>query len=323
MNRSVLLIFLVSLFGCESGKKKDEDAPPTEVAKKKSKSFQAVSLLGDTLYTPEYSPEQKSKLDSNLNVADKNWQNDPSEINTIWLGRRVAYTGRYRQAIEIFSEGLTRYPESYKLLRHRGHRYISIREFDKAINDFKKAADIMPKDRIEIEPDGIPNRMNTPLSSTQFNVWYHLGLAYYLKGDFEKAVRSYKECLKVSVNDDLQTATIDWLYMTYRRQGLMKEAEHQLKSIHENMAIIENDSYFKRLKLYKGNIPVDSVLTVSDDSADIDLALATQGYGVGNWYLYNADTTKAIEVFKKVIAGEHWSAFGYIAAEVDLARLSQ
>ncbi|MEO0554850.1 MAG: tetratricopeptide repeat protein [Bacteroidota bacterium] len=320
MNK-LIIIGLVLVLACETKEAKVVDELEPKVPRKTKKIFQTLSLLGDSLFTPDYSVERQARLDSNLNIANKNWQGDPSEINTIWLGRRVAYAGRYRQAIDIFSEGLTRYPESYKLLRHRGHRYISIREFDKAIEDFKKAADMMPKDRIEIEPDGIPNSINTPLSSTQFNIWYHLGLAYYLKGNFEQALRSYKECLKVSVNDDLQSATVDWLYMTYRRLGRTEEAKQALIAVHENMTIIENSSYFKRLMMYKDDLPVDSVLNVSDSDPDLDLTLATQGYGVGNWYLYNGDTTKAIEVFKEVIDGKHWSAFGYIAVEADLARL--
>ncbi|MEM1408894.1 MAG: tetratricopeptide repeat protein [Bacteroidota bacterium] len=322
MNR-LIIIGLVLAIACGTKEGKVVDEVEAKAPLKAGKIFQAVSLRGDSLFTPEYSAEKRAKLDSNLNVADKNWQSDPSEINTIWLGRRVAYAGRYRQAIDIFSEGLARYPGSYKLLRHRGHRYISIRELDKAIEDFKKAADMMPKDRIEIEPDGIPNSINTPLSSTQFNIWYHLGLAYYLKGEFEQALRSYKECLKVSVNDDLQSATVDWLYMTYRRLGREEEAKQALTAVHKNMTIIENSSYFKRLMMYKGDVPVDSVLNVSDSDPDLDLTLATQGYGVGNWYLYNGDTTKAVEVFKMVVDGKHRSAFGYIAAEADLSRMDK
>jgi len=52
-----------------------------------------------------------------------------------------------------------------------------------------------------------------------------------------------------------------------------------------------------------------------------DTTIATQGYGVGNYYLVTGDTTKAKEVFQKVISGGGWNAFGYIAAEVDLVRM--
>jgi tetratricopeptide (TPR) repeat protein len=181
----------------------------------------------------------------------------------------------------------------------------------------------MPQGPLEIELDGQPNKMNIPLSTTQFNVWYHLALAHYLRGDFESALRAYIECMEVSVNDDLMCATSDWLYMTLRRVGLKDEAQRVLDSISTDMEIIENDSYYKRLLMYKGIIPPDSVLSVDENSQDVELALATQGYGVGNWYLYNGDTTKAISILRRVVEGKHYSAFGFIAAEVDLLRVNK
>ena len=74
--------------------------------------------------------------------------------------------------------------------RHRGHRYISQRKFDAAIADFNKAAELMQGAPIEMEPDGQPNKINKPLSTTQFNVWYHLGLAHYLKEEFDEAIKN-------------------------------------------------------------------------------------------------------------------------------------
>jgi len=303
-------IFLVALaaFACKENNPEQAAAEAAEV----------YSLLGLEYYAPT---EANPKLDSNLAVAQKNFDADPSEENYIWLGRRLAYKTKYNQAIEIFTEGIEQYPKSYKLYRHRGHRYISQRKFDAAIADFIQAAELMPAAPLEIEPDGMPNKINKPLSSTQFNVWYHLGLAHYLKGEFDKAEQAYLNCMSVSDNDDLITATVDWLYMTYRRQGKTDEAKLLLEKITPNMTIVENDSYFKRLNLYEGSLPVDSVLNVSSTSSDADLAIATQGYGVGNWYLCNGDTAQAISVFERVVGGKHFSAFGFIAAEADLARL--
>ena len=49
--------------------------------------------------------------------------------------------------------------------------------------------------------------------------------------------------------------------------------------------------------------------------------IATQGYGVGNWYLYNGDEDRALEIFERIIEGTSWAAFGYIAAEAEVARM--
>jgi tetratricopeptide (TPR) repeat protein len=279
-----------------------------------------VSLTGEKYYTPEWPAKTKAALDSNLTVAQNNFENDPSEQNYIWLGRRLAYLYFYDSAINIFTEGLKKYPESFRLLRHRGHRYITIRKFDLAIDDLKKASELMKDVPIEIEPDGAPNKLNIPLSNTQFNVWYHLGLAYYLQQDFEKAAQAYEECLKVSNNDDLVTATVDWLYMTYRRGGKPDKAKEVLALVHDGMKIIENDSYFKRLKMYQGKLKPEEVLEVSANAEDADLSLATQGYGVGNWHLVNGDSAKANDIFKQVVNGKYFAAFGFIAAENELVK---
>jgi len=308
----VFLSIVTALYACNPAAKQDEESV---------KTYEVISLLGKKLYEPERSDEAQSKLESNLRKARKRLGNDTSEINYIWYGRRMAYLNRYNKAIDIYSKALEKYPDSYKLYRHRGHRYISIRDFDKAIQDFEQAEKLMPKDTLETEPDGIPNKINKPLSSTQFNVYYHLALAYYLKGDFEEALKVYNQCMNTSVNDDLLCATADWKYMTLRRMGHEAEADSVLQLISQDMNIIENDSYHKRLLMYQGVLSPDSLLSVDSSNDDAALALATQGYGVGNYYFYNGDSSKARKIFKDVVEGEYWAAFGFIAAEADLARM--
>jgi tetratricopeptide (TPR) repeat protein len=312
MKKLTILFTILMLSGCA-----------TKPEGENRSSQRVISLSGKEFPPPAFTEKQKARLDSNLQVALRNFEANASEENYIWLGRREAYLYNYWIAIEIFTEGIKKYPQSFRLYRHRGHRYITVREFDKAIADLNTAAELMRGAPMEIEPDGQPNKINKPLSNTQFNVWYHLGLAHYLKGEFDKAENAYLECMKVSDNDDLITATADWLYMTYRRMGKTEEAAALLESLNNEMNIIENDSYFRRIKLYKGLLPPDSVLNVNASNEDVDLALATQGYGVGNWYFYNNDTAKAIEIFERVAAGKHYAAFGFIAAEADLARLKK
>jgi tetratricopeptide (TPR) repeat protein len=185
---------LVALVACNTGKKKPE--------------VSVVGLDGTVYYVPELDEQSQHRLDSALTAAQKDFDNDPSEANYIWLGRRLAYLSRYQEAVKVFTEGLQQYPDSYRLLRHRGHRYITLRQFDKAAADLQMAASQM-RQPLEIEPDGQPNRLNIPLSTVQFNIWYHLGLAHYLKGDYESAEKAYVQCLDVADNDDLLVATAD------------------------------------------------------------------------------------------------------------------
>jgi tetratricopeptide (TPR) repeat protein len=314
MNRTLYAFFVILTFACSP--------KPKEVTRDEPKPV-LTSLLGKTFYQPQWSEKTKAKLDSNLEVARKNFSTDPSEENYIWLGRRLAYLYQYDSALRVFTDGISKFPESFRLYRHRGHGYITIRKFDEAINDLQKASELMKDASVEIEPDGAPNKLNQPRSNTQFNVWYHLGLAYYLKGDFYKAETSYLECLNVSDNDDLITATVDWLYMTYRRENKKAEADQLLRKIKNDMNIIENDSYYKRLQMYQGKMKPGELLTVKGDDEEANLALATQGYGLGNWYFYNGQEARATEIFKKVVEGEYFSAFGFIAAEAELSRMKK
>ena len=101
--------------------------------------------------------------------------------------------------------------------------------------------------------------------------------------------------------------------------GEKAKAVALLKTISKDMVLIESSAYHKRLLMYKGEILPDSLLKVKgEDSRDQQIKLATQGYGVGNWFWYNAHKHKAKEVYKKVLETKNWSAFGYIAAEVDI-----
>jgi tetratricopeptide (TPR) repeat protein len=296
----------------------------SNAAQPATRQSEARSLFGEPLYPPDLAPAQKAKLEADLAEAQAAYDKQPGDVErTVWVGRRLAYLGRYRDAIAVFTKGLQRHPKSAELYRHRGHRYITLREFDRAIADFEAAVPLIKGQPDAIEPDGAPNAHNKPRSTLQSNIWYHLGLAHYLKGDFARAVPAYLEGMKVSaVNDDMLVATTDWLYMTYRRMGRTQEAQALLTPIREQMDILENTAYHRRLLMYKGMVPPASLLQgkVGGSTLPDGVQLATQGYGVGNWYLYTGDVAKAREVFEQLRKGGSWAAFGYIAAEADLQR---
>jgi tetratricopeptide (TPR) repeat protein len=280
---------------------------------------EGTSLLGKPLVSVPPTGEQKTRLEADLAKAQADYDRDKTSAEAaIWLGRRLAYLGRFRDAIDIYTAGIARHPDNAKLYRHRGHRYITIRKLDLAVADLMRASRLIAGQPDEIEPDGAPNRAGVPRSTLQSNIWYHLGLAHYLNGDFSKALDAYREGMKVSrVNDDMLVATSDWLYMTLRRLQRDAEAKAVLEPIREQMDILENGAYHARLLMYKGVRSPDSVLNLN--TAD-DVQIATQGYGVGNWYLVNGDRAKARDIFDRVLAGRAWAAFGFIAAEADTKR---
>ena len=278
----------------------------------------AVSLSGKPFYRPAAIPNQQ-KLEADLAQAEKDLAARPNDAEAmIWVGRRLGYLWRFNEAIAMFSKGIAAHPDNPKFYRHRGHRYITIREFKKAETDFAKAAQLFKGKPDEIEPDGAPNPAGKPRSTLQFNTWYHLGLARYLQGNYAKAYDAYVECMKVSNNDDSIAATSDWTWMTLMRLNRKAAAAKVLERITTKMEILENGSYHRRLLMYKG---LDQPEALLDTAKADDTTVATQGYGVGNYYYVSGDIKKAREVFEKVTSSGGWNAFGYVAAEADLRRM--
>lgn len=270
--------------------------------------------------SPQLSAETRREFEAKLNEARKSVEADPRSVDGwIWVGRRTAYLGHYKDAIKIYTDAIKQFPSDARLYRHRGHRLITLRCFDAAIADFEKAAQLVRGKPDEIEPDGLPNARNIPTSTLQSNIWYHLGLAHYLKGDFQRALKAYREAEKVSRNADMLVATTHWLYMTLRRLGRKLEAHQTLVPIKDDLEVIENADYYKMLMVYKGKLePATLWKDTGQDSGS--LSNATIGYGLGNWFLYNGQRAEAEKIFASVTAGNQWASFGYIAAETELKR---
>ena len=275
---------------------------------------QAVSLDG----RPLVSAEPSQRLLDNLSAAQADYDADPGDADAIiWLGRRLAYTGDYRGAIEMFSEGIEKHPDDARMYRHRGHRYITIREFERAIEDLETAARLIDGTENETEPDGAPNALGIPVSSLHGNIWYHLGLAYYLVHDWENAYRAYTNGYNASRNDDNRVSTTHWRYMILRRMGNEAEAQGVLAGISSDMNIIENTSYHSLDLFYKGELSMSELIGDGEDSP----AGAAVMYGAANWYYYNGDVDKAREMYEALTSTSSWAGFGYIAAEADLASM--
>ena len=73
---------------------------------------------------------------------------------------------QFREAIETFTRGLAIAPNDPMLYRWRGHRYLSVRELDRAQADLTKGFG---------------------LDSTNYGILYHLGIVRYIRGDFAGA----------------------------------------------------------------------------------------------------------------------------------------
>ncbi|MBX2817847.1 MAG: hypothetical protein KTR24_17710 [Saprospiraceae bacterium] len=304
---NVFLVALLGLLVARCGESPSKASVATEPARKPD----AISLLGK----PLYSAEPSEKLLARYEEHRKAYEADPSADNLIWLGRFTAYQGKYGEAMKVYAKGIKEFPQDPRFYRHRGHRYISIRKLDLAIADFLEAVRLMRGMPIQVEPDGMPNARNIPVSTLQGNVWYHLGLSYFLKGDYQKANHAYLKCLGTAGTPDNIVSATHWLYMINRRIEQEGMASQYLEAVNAEMDVIENTAYHKLCLFYKGAITEDALTDNADSDAPASDAIR---FGLANWYLLEGNRTRAKEILDDILAGDAWSSFGYIAAEADI-----
>lgn len=258
-------------------------------------------------------------LRRDLTEARRDFDASPTDEDAIiWLGRRQAYLGLYHEAVATFSRGLILHPGSAKLRRHRGHRFITIRQFDRAVDDLSRAARLVADQPDEIEPDGAPNALNIPRGTLKTNIYYHLALAHYLQGDFERARDAWRTCAELSPNDDMLVAATYWLHLTNKRLGDDDAAARSLEPITSSMDVIENFDYHALLLMFKGEVEPADLL---DFESGTGVQQATRAYGAAMLHWFAGDADKAKAILERITREANPAAFGAIAAEVDLERL--
>src|SRR5262252_2966955 len=143
---------------------KTQHSTPQPVSSILPPGVQAISFLGDTLRTFPLAADTKKRYEAQLAEAKVAYDHTPTNVDSIiWYGRRLGYLGRLREAIDVYSRGITLYPDTPWLYRHRGHRYLSVRELDRAAADLEHATELTRGKPDEVEPDGQPNAKNTPI----------------------------------------------------------------------------------------------------------------------------------------------------------------
>jgi tetratricopeptide (TPR) repeat protein len=221
---------------------------------------------------------------------------DPQNVQRIIaLGLAQSAIRQYREAIATFTRGIAIAPDTAVLYRWRGHRYLSVREMDSARTDLEHGL---------------------ALDSTLYGCWYHLGIVKYVTGEFPGAADAFRHALPLAPNAGERAGSIDWSWMSLSRAGRAAEAQAVLDQNADSLPV--ENAYTQRLRLYRGQITPEQVVTPADTE---DIQIATLSYGLGDWYLVRGDTAQAREWFQRAVASGGWPAFGFIAAEADLRRL--
>ena len=264
---------------------------------------EVVSLLGARYYADRYEGPELAEQESLLSQLRAAYQADPGDLTKLLAyGRQLATMWRYNDAIALYTQGMTTHPTAWELYRFRGHRHISTRQFALGERDLVRARQ---------------------LGGDNFDILYHLGLARWLLGDFEGAVEPYQACYAVTGAAEHQVAIVYWLYLTLLRTGRDAEAAALLAKPY-SPDVGENIHYHKLLQVFGGHFAEADLIAERPVGAEAgDAWDGTIGFGLAAWHLINGRTERAVELLRRILASRHWSAFGFIAAEAEMARMGK
>jgi tetratricopeptide (TPR) repeat protein len=225
---------------------------------------------------------------------------DPKNIDKIVaLGTAQAGARQMKEAVATFSAGLALYPNNALLLRWRGHRHLSVREFAQAKADLTRGSQ---------------------LDSTIYGNWYHLGVVKFVEGDFNGAADAFTHALPKAPDPGELAGSTDWLWMSLSRAGKRAEAKAMLARRPDTLPTTPGYAYVIRLKMYRGELAPTALFTPADTA---DVQVATLSFGLGNWYMVQGDSAKAKTAFQRAIKSGGWPGFGFIVAEAELARMGK
>ncbi|WP_411818584.1 tetratricopeptide repeat protein [Hyphococcus sp. DH-69] len=307
----VAVVAIMLLSACSNVSADNKASAETDQTEK---IVETTSFLGGPLYQQSIAPERDQRLREQ--ISELKSKVSLSEDEYISLGGLYASRRQYQAAIGVYSQGLLKFPNSYKLRRHRGHRYMTVRDLENAIVDFTEALSLIEESEVreyEIDAKGKPH------GTYEHWVWYHIGLYYYLHGDYETAASAFERCLKTGDTNDMLIGTTDWLYNIYKRSGHDEKARALVAEISPDIEADRTYPYFKRVMLYKGVVTPDEILDPNKPVSEWNGRDMTVAYGIGNWYAYQGETEKANALHKSVVETPFWSTWAYLAAEKDLS----
>src|SRR3989442_7458968 len=253
-----------------------------------------LCLLQSVEYRSPAGVEYRSQRDSGaIARLETAFAADPRNVDRIiHLGIAQSGVRQYREAIETFTRGLNIAPNNALLYRWRGHRYLSTRQFDRAMDDLTRGA---------------------RFDSTLYGIWYRLGIVRFVRRDFAGAVAAFTRALPIAPDSGERSGATDWLWMSLSRAGRPADAQALLDR-HPDTPPAGN-AYTQRLLLYRGLVSADSVFTAAVTS---DIQIATLIDCCRELYLVRGDTAQARRWFERSVASGGWPAFGFIMSEVEL-----
>lgn len=282
-----------------------------------SRPIEGTSFRGEPLYRNPVAEDRLAELQAQ--IAPLEAETALTEDEYIALGRLYIAANRFRDTVDLYTRGLEEHPGSFKLRRHRGHRYINLRELDKAIVDLREAVDLIGTDHVDVLEY---NASGEPTATYEHWVWYHIGLYNYLNENWSEAAAAYQKCVDTATANGVLVGATDWLYNAYMKGGMPEQASAALERIPPDLDTNRDHPYFKRVMLYKGVLQPEEIIDIEKPGSEWNGFDITAGYGVGNWFGFNGDSATADSIHQKILETPFWNAWAYVVTDREFSRKS-
>lgn len=306
-----IFAFLPGVILAQSGTSKSGQAAAQSAQPGSQPASPVTSLLGRVLL----SRPVDAAVDSIRSLLDR--QPEDTAL-LIAAGQAYDRVWHFGESIAAYTRAIALSPAKPRALSLRGQRHISIRQFDKAIVDLEQARELAPR---------------------AFHPLFHLGLAYYFTGRYSEAASVFGVCMDTpqkgaqqvvrknaggtlrqcdNLYDGQRFALASWRSLSLAREGKTAEARALLERLPVSPRVRQGDGqwYFDVVDMTLGRMS-DSLWSISGENGG---GVLTVGYALANVAFFRGDTPKGCRILRELLTREEWPAFGYIGAEVDLAR---
>lgn len=196
---------------------------------------------------------------------------------------------RYRESAEIYSKAVELDPGRSDAIRQRAARYLASLQTEKAVADFERSLE---------------------LGCDRADTLYRLGIAYYLNGQYEKAMEAEAECFP-QFDEEMGIAAMYWNTLAAFKAG---KTPGLLPQYYVGMKVGHHTAYDAVMALAAGFCGMDETIAKLEAVTE-DLEFAMMGFGTAMIAREKGQEQLAEDILYTVVKHDSfWIGYGYIAA---------
>lgn len=134
---------------------------------------------------------------------------DEDSFQLLDKGNLLAQEGKHDEALEVFEEFLTKYPEIYQVHLNIGNCYLENGELDKAEAEFNLILDKTMETFGDYKKD----------TATTLRAFSGLGEIYIQKEDFETSQKYFSQALEISPEDEVAAYNVGEVFFSHQKVG--------------------------------------------------------------------------------------------------------